>query len=104
MFLSAGHDGQLFVWDASQDRPLASFQNSIEGQGDGAIFDAKWASCERVAATDSHGHLLLLGLGAGHPRYRDLPTELFFHTDYRPVARDALGGALDEQTEVEYKR
>lgn len=61
VFLSAGHDGQLFVWDAADEQPLARFHNRIEGHGDGAIFDAKWGGGASVAATDSHGHLLLLG-------------------------------------------
>jgi bromodomain and WD repeat domain-containing protein 1/3 len=29
-----------------------------------------------------------------------LPKELFFHTDYRPLVRDAGHAALDEQTHV----
>jgi bromodomain and WD repeat domain containing protein 1/3 len=41
--------------------------NNIEGQGYGAVFDAKWSpDGTKVAATDSHGHLLVLGLGKGH--------------------------------------
>ncbi|XP_049883065.1 bromodomain and WD repeat-containing protein 3 [Pectinophora gossypiella] len=98
--LSAGHDGQLLVWHAPSGELLSRFHNHIPGQGDGAIFDAKWGGPTSIAATDSHGHLLLLGLGQGHPLLADLPTELFFHTDYRPLVRDALGGALDEQTEM----
>ncbi|KAM3955791.1 LOW QUALITY PROTEIN: bromodomain and WD repeat-containing protein [Aphomia sociella] len=100
VLLSAGHDGQLFVWDAAHAQEIAHYHNHIEGQGDGAIFDAKWGSGSTVAASDSHGHLLLLGLGQGHRLLRQLPTELFFHTDYRPLVRDALGGALDEQTDT----
>lgn len=100
VFLSAGHDGQLFVWDAREPEPLAAFHNRIEGHGDGAIFDAKWGGGASVAATDSHGHLLLLGLGRGHRLYAALPPELFFHTDYRPVVVDAQGGAHDEQTDT----
>lgn len=139
VFLSAGHDGQLCVWDARADQPLAKFHNRIDGMyhdeatcwsrtqvysmivvesvesigfvhlqshnvtsghGDGAIFDAKWGSGCTVAATDSHGHLLLLGLGRGHRLFAALPPELFFHTDYRPVVLDAHGGAHDEQTDT----
>lgn len=100
VFLSAGHDGQLFVWDCSARDPLASFHNALDGHGDGAIFDAKWGGAATVAATDSHGHLLLLGLGRGHRLFSQLPTELFFHTDYRPLIVDAAGGAHDEQTDT----
>ena len=43
---------------------ITRFQNSIEGQGFGAVFDLKWASSgHSFAATDSHGHLLVYGLG-----------------------------------------
>ncbi|XP_047518570.1 bromodomain and WD repeat-containing protein 3 isoform X1 [Pieris napi] len=100
ILLSAGHDGQLFVWDAANGEVLAQFHNVIEGQGEGAIFDAKWGEGNTIAASDSHGHVLLLGLGQGHRLLGQLPPELFFHTDYRPLVRDALGGALDEQTEI----
>ncbi|KAI8426696.1 hypothetical protein MSG28_014402 [Choristoneura fumiferana] len=100
VLLSAGHDGQLFVWDAPTGEVLASFLNRIEGQGEGAIFDAKWGGAGQLAACDAHGHLLLLGLAAGAPLMARLPTELFFHTDYRPLLRDAQGQALDEQTEI----
>lgn len=85
VLLSAGHDGQLLVWDARRAEVLARFHNVIEGQGDGAIFDAKWGGGCAVAASDSHGHLLLLGLGRGHRLLSALPAELFFHTDYRPL-------------------
>nr|XP_037876090.1 PH-interacting protein isoform X4 [Bombyx mori] len=100
VLLSAGHDGQLFVWDVENGEVLCNFQNTIAGQGEGAVFDAKWGGDCSVAASDSHGHVLLLGLGQGHPLLHELPHELFFHTDYRPLTRDALGGALDEQTET----
>lgn len=32
VLLSAGHDGQLFVWHAPHAAPLASFHNNIPGQ------------------------------------------------------------------------
>ncbi|XP_063632423.1 bromodomain and WD repeat-containing protein 3 [Cydia splendana] len=100
VLLSAGHDGQLFVWDASTGEILASFLNKIEGQGEGAIFDAKWGGGCALAAADAHGHLLLLSVASGPKLMSKLPPELFFHTDYRPLLRDATGTALDEQTEI----
>ena len=52
------------VWDLSKAEPLASFHNFIEGQGHGAVFDAKWnPSGTTIAATDSHGHLSIFGIG-----------------------------------------
>lgn len=66
MILSAGHDGQLMIWDVLNTEPIACFQNFIEGQGNGAVFDAKWSpDGMMLAATDSHGHLLMYGFGPG---------------------------------------
>lgn len=66
VILSAGHDGQLIIWDVLNTEPVACFQNFIEGQGNGAVFDAKWSpDGTMIAATDSHGHLLMYGFGSG---------------------------------------
>lgn len=43
---------------------MVSFQNSIEGQGFAAIYDAKWSPDGTMfSVTDSQGHLLTYGLG-----------------------------------------
>ncbi|XP_020710625.2 PH-interacting protein isoform X2 [Athalia rosae] len=101
VLLSAGHDGQLIIWDILSTEPVATFQNFIEGQGHGAVFDAKWApDGTMLAATDSHGHLLLYGFGSGVEKRKIVPKELFFHTDYRPLIRDSNHYVLDEQTQT----
>lgn len=101
VLLSAGHDGQLFLWDIVKGEKLASFMNTIEGQGHGGIFDAKWSpDGSIIAATDSHGHMLMFGFGSGHKRLKEMPKELFFHTDYRPLVRDVNYYVLDEQTQL----
>lgn len=62
--LSAGHDGKLFLWNIITGEILVSFQNTIDGQGFGAVFDAKWSSDGNTfAATDSHGQILTYGFG-----------------------------------------
>lgn len=64
IILSAGHDGQLIIWDILESEPISCFQNFIHGQGNGAVFDAKWSPDGTMfAATDSHGHLLMYGFG-----------------------------------------
>lgn len=71
ILISAGHDGQLFIWDIFEGRSLVSFSNHIEGQGHGGVFDAKWSpDGTMIAATDSHGHILMYGFGAGHERLK----------------------------------
>lgn len=71
VILSAGHDGQLIIWDVLNTEPIACFQNFIEGQGNGAVFDAKWSpDGTMLAATDSHGHLLMYGFGSGVERLK----------------------------------
>ncbi len=101
ILLSAGHDGQLFIWDIFKGESIATFLNQIEGQGHGGIFDAKWSpDGTMIAATDSHGHILMFGFGSGHERLKMLPKELFFHTDYRPLIRDSNYYVLDEQTQL----
>jgi bromodomain and WD repeat domain-containing protein 1/3 len=101
VLLSAGHDGQILLWDIYKGEKLASFMNTIEGQGHGGIFDAKWSpDGTMIAATDSHGHMLMFGIGSGHKLLKEMPKELFFHTDYRPLVRDANYYVLDEQTQL----
>ncbi|XP_060526262.1 bromodomain and WD repeat-containing protein 3 [Cylas formicarius] len=99
--LSAGHDGQLFVWDIKTGEIVARYLNNVEGQGHGAIYDVKWSpDGSLIAASDSYGYILTFGFGSGNPFYDQLPKELFFHTDYRPLVRDQNYWVLDEQTQV----
>ncbi|XP_011687322.1 PREDICTED: PH-interacting protein isoform X3 [Wasmannia auropunctata] len=101
MILSAGHDGQLIIWDVLNTEPMVCFQNFVEGQGNCAVFDAKWSpDGTRLAATDSNGHLLMYGFGCSVEKLKIVPKELFFHTDYRPLIRDGNNYVLDEQTQT----
>ncbi|XP_061575074.1 bromodomain and WD repeat-containing protein 3 isoform X3 [Cololabis saira] len=99
IILSAGHDGNVFIWDLLRGTNTQHYFNMIEGQGHGAVFDCKFTpDGQRFACTDSHGHLLIFGFGSSKP-YEKLPDQVFFHTDYRPLIRDANGFVLDEQTQ-----
>ncbi|XP_051877106.1 bromodomain and WD repeat-containing protein 3 isoform X4 [Pristis pectinata] len=99
IMLSAGHDGNIFIWDLSKGTKLRNFFNMIEGQGHGAVFDCKFsADGQHFACTDSHGHLLIFGFGCSKP-YEKIPDQMFFHTDYRPLIRDSNNYVLDEQTQ-----
>ena len=101
IFLSAGHDGYLKVWDIITSKCLFSSQNIIDMQGHAAVYDAKWSpeNGNVICATDSHGHLLFYGTGSSES-YDKYPSELFFHTDYRPLLRDSYHNVVDEQTQT----
>ncbi|KAL7390370.1 hypothetical protein ABVT39_019828 [Epinephelus coioides] len=99
IMLSAGHDGNIYMWDLTKGVKIRNFFNMIEGQGHGAIFDCKFsADGQHFACTDSHGHLLIFGFGCSRP-YEKIPDQMFFHTDYRPLIRDSNNYVLDEQTQ-----
>ncbi|XP_052896754.1 bromodomain and WD repeat-containing protein 3 [Anopheles moucheti] len=101
VLLSAGHDGQLFIWDIVEGVSMANFVNKIDDHCEGGIYDAKWSpDGMMIAATDSHGHILMFGYGSGHEKLKQLPQELFFHTDYRPLIRDSALHVMDEQTQT----
>lgn len=101
ILLSAGHDGYVILWDLRIGEKIVSFYNSLEGQGHGAVFDCKFSSDGlKFACTDSHGHLCIFGYGSSD-RYNQVPSEQFFHTDYRPLIRDSNNYVLDEQTQTD---
>uniref|UniRef100_A0A8C6JB70 Bromodomain and WD repeat-containing protein 1 n=1 Tax=Melopsittacus undulatus TaxID=13146 RepID=A0A8C6JB70_MELUD len=99
IMLSAGHDGNIFIWDITRGTKTKHYFNMIEGQGHGAVFDCKFSpDGQHFACTDSHGHLLIFGFGCSRP-YEKIPDQMFFHTDYRPLIRDSNNYVLDEQTQ-----
>uniref|UniRef100_A0A673MYY2 Bromo domain-containing protein n=1 Tax=Sinocyclocheilus rhinocerous TaxID=307959 RepID=A0A673MYY2_9TELE len=99
VLFSAGHDGNAIVWDLARGVKIRSYFNMIEGQGHGAVFDCKCSpDGQHFACTDSHGHLLIFGFGSSS-RYDKIADQMFFHTDYRPLIRDAHNFILDEQTQ-----
>ncbi|CAG0918143.1 unnamed protein product [Notodromas monacha] len=126
LLLSAGHDGNIKIWDVTSavgarrgkrmPSPLWEFTNTFHAVDEadldagverrtvlttGGVFDARWSpDGSLIACTDSHGHIILYGHGVNVQRYQRVPGELFFHTDYRPLMRDANNYVLDEQTQV----
>uniref|UniRef100_A0A8C8SKQ5 PH-interacting protein n=1 Tax=Pelusios castaneus TaxID=367368 RepID=A0A8C8SKQ5_9SAUR len=99
VLFSAGHDGNVIVWDLARGVKVRSYFNMIEGQGHGAVFDCKCSpDGQHFACTDSHGHLLIFGFGSSS-KYDKIADQMFFHSDYRPLIRDANNFVLDEQTQ-----
>ena len=100
ILMSAGHDGNLKIWDLTTSKALFEFRNFIDMQGHASVYDAKWSpDGTTICATDSHGHLLFFGHGSSD-KYDKNPNELFFHTDFRPLLRDSFHNVVDEQTQM----
>ncbi|XP_023331466.1 bromodomain and WD repeat-containing protein 3 isoform X10 [Eurytemora carolleeae] len=99
ILLSGAHDGSIIIWEISTKQILYKYNNNIEGQGFGAIYDAKWCPDQlHVAASDSHGHVIFLGVTSPEI-YKKCPEEMFFHSDYRPLLRDSAHHVVDEQSQ-----
>ncbi|OCT78331.1 PH-interacting protein isoform X2 [Xenopus laevis] len=99
VLFSAGHDGNVILWDLARGVKIRSYFNMIEGQGHGAVFDCKCSpDGQHFACTDSHGHLLIFGFGSSS-KYDKIADQMYFHSDYRPLIRDANNYVLDEQTQ-----
>ena len=104
LLLTAAHDGHLIIWDLESKKQLFKHRNMIQENGNfhghGPVFDAKWSKDgTTICASDSHGHVMFLGHGSSD-KYNKCPTELFFHTDYRPLLRDSFHNVVDEQTQL----
>ncbi|KAH9415597.1 Bromodomain and WD repeat-containing protein 3, partial [Dermatophagoides pteronyssinus] len=101
IILTAGHEGAIMIWDVVTGTNIKTFYNALENsQVPASLFDAKWnPDGTMFAATDSYGHLILFGLSPSNP-YSELPEHMFFHTDYRPIIRDANDFVIDEQMQI----
>jgi len=103
ILMSGAHDGNLIIWDMEVNKILFQHHNNIDGQGHGAVYDAKWCPDNLfIAASDSHGHVLFFSTNTPESQglcYNKCPEEMFFHTDYRPLLRDSAHHVVDEQTQ-----
>ncbi|KAG8516076.1 PH-interacting protein [Galemys pyrenaicus] len=95
--ITAVNNMTLKVWNSYTGQLIHVLM--IEGQGHGAVFDCKCSpDGQHFACTDSHGHLLIFGFGSSS-KYDKIADQMFFHSDYRPLIRDANNFVLDEQTQ-----
>lgn len=105
IFVSAGHDGIICVWDITTGKLIKKFYNEAELQENNlrafsSVYDVKFSPDGlMMATTDCHGFLSLYGFGS-NDLYKPLPREMFFHTDYRPVIRDLNNFVMDENTHI----
>lgn len=105
IFVSADHNGLVKLWDLIEGKELKTYSNLVTspetGEGIRAgIYDIKFSpDGNMMAATDSYGYLILFGTGSGDI-YKDLPEQMFFHTDYRGLIRDLRHFVMDDQTHL----
>jgi len=102
LFLTAGHDCQIFVWDVYDGKILAKLPIGSE-YGPLTILDAQFTppgtSSTTIAATDVGGRLILIGSEDGAAYIGAYP-EQFLANDYSPLLRDENMNVLDEATQL----
>lgn len=106
IFVSASHDGYLIIWDIDRAKVIKRFQNKAdtyeyyENSGLASIYDVKFSpDGSMIATTDSYGYLSLYG-DRNNDFYKEVPDQMFFHTDYRALIRDVRHFVMDEQTHL----
>uniref|UniRef100_A0A7S2W8B2 BRWD/PHIP N-terminal domain-containing protein n=1 Tax=Mucochytrium quahogii TaxID=96639 RepID=A0A7S2W8B2_9STRA len=101
LFMTAGHDGQICVWDVRAGKILKKLQvcsqygplTILDG-----IFTPPGTSSASIAATDIGGRLILIGSEDGGA-YAGAYPEQFLSTDYAELIRDADGNAMDARSQ-----
>ncbi|XP_065837497.1 bromodomain and WD repeat-containing protein 3-like isoform X2 [Oscarella lobularis] len=106
ILLSAGIDGHIIVWNILTGEKLKLFDNACDSESGANLPDLAPLHEGKSSAdglsfvfTDCQGYLSIFGFGSSAD-YLKVPDHQFFHTDYRPLIRDANGYVLDEQTQV----
>ena len=96
VFLSAGLDGLLCLWDVDRRVLLRSFHCPPGCRWiDGAFSPLG----DLIALTGEEGHLAFFGFGSRVP-YTQAPREQFLKEDYHPLVRDEWGYVLDAHTQL----
>ena len=95
LLLSGSHDGYVILWNLRQGCIVEKFYNQIGSDTThGGICDLKWSPLlDKFAATDSHGNFIVYGYESSTTTdvsacYNNVPSEQFFHYDYRPLVRN----------------
>jgi hypothetical protein len=102
--IDLGHDSHIILWNVETGEKLKEFENKYDSDvgvsGGAALLEGKSSSDGLTyVVTDSQGSLSIYGFGSSTD-YLKVPDHQFFHTDFRPLIRDANGYVLDEQTQL----
>ncbi|MFS8014226.1 putative transcription factor WD40-like family [Helianthus anomalus] len=93
--MSSGYDGKTIIWDIWEGIPIRIYEI-----GRFKLVDGKFSpDGTSVVLSDDVGQIYLLNTGQGESQ-KDAKYDQFFLGDYRPLARDAHGNAVDEETQL----
>ncbi|XP_071741862.1 uncharacterized protein [Rutidosis leptorrhynchoides] len=93
--MSSGYDGKTIIWDIWEGVPIRIYEI-----GRFKLVDGKFSpDGTSVVLSDDVGQIYLLNTGQGESQ-KDSKYDQFFLGDYRPLARDAHGNALDQETQL----
>lgn len=100
--LSAAIDGRALLWDIVEGLCMREFvmTYTLDGSNQALdILDCQFAPDGRSFATvDGWGHWAQYGFQDA-ANYKNVPHSQFFHTDSKPVVRDALHFVLDQDSQ-----
>nr|XP_043635528.1 PH-interacting protein-like isoform X2 [Erigeron canadensis] len=98
--MSSGYDGKTIIWDIWEGVPIRIYEI-----GRFKLVDGKFSpDGTSVVLSDDVGQIYLLNTGQGESQ-KDSMYDQFFLGDYRPLARDAHGNAIDQETQLQpYQR
>lgn len=101
ILISASHDGTMIIWDIERAKVIRKHNNECaDTHIFPQIYDLKISpDGNMIVTTDSYGYLSLYGNGGKEP-YSQIPDQLFFNTDYRPLIRDMRNFVFDEDTQL----
>ncbi|KAI9014116.1 hypothetical protein DFJ74DRAFT_277025 [Hyaloraphidium curvatum] len=95
VFLSAGHDGKLVLWDIVTGRAIK------ELLCDFSVLEARFSEDgTRIVAVDSVGYVHLFSGVDDVETYANIAYEQFFPSDYTALRIDANSWVVDEQTQL----
>lgn len=93
--MSSGYDGKTIIWDIWEGIPIRIYEIARFKLVDGK-FSPDGTS---IVLSDDVGQIYLLNTGQGESQ-KDSKYDQFFLGDYRPLARDAHGNAIDQETQL----
>lgn len=100
IFVSAGHDGYLCIWDIETGKCIKKLCYSSTLDGLVQVYDVKFSpDGNLLVTTDSHGVITFVSTGSADS-YKHVPDQMFFHTDYQSLIRDSRGFVMDDNTHI----